>query len=159
MEKKIGGMRVKKPKLEEENRVIDGVVYITPPPSPRRSDEYVPEYDLLDSPYDMCIGETTDERLKLIEKYSGPKSLVEKIRKKPESCNCTDMKKDSLHYKNDIEEARRKLIESKSPEERWKVALKDAALMDHFIRCKDNAPCWTPCKKFARSIRLVRKNN
>nr|XP_012228484.1 PREDICTED: uncharacterized protein LOC105675720 isoform X2 [Linepithema humile] len=152
VEKKIDGMRVEEPNLEEENRVIDGVVYVTPSPSPRRSDEYVPEYDLLDSPYDMCIGETTDERLKLIEKYSGPKSLVKRIQKKPKSCNCTDdVKKDN--QKNDIEEARRKLIESKSPEERWRVALKDAALMDHFTQREDNAPCWTSCKKFARSIR------
>lgn len=158
VEKKIGGMRVKKPQLEEENRVIDGVIYVTPPPSPRRSDEYVPEYDLFDSPYDTCIGETTDERLKFIEKYSGPESLVEKIQKKPKSCNCTDdVKKDSPDQKNDIEEARRKFIESKSPEERWRIALKDAALMDHFTQPKDNAPCWISCKKFARSIKLVRK--
>lgn len=154
VEKKIGGMRATKPKLEEENRVIDGVVYVTPPPSPRRSDEYIPEYDLLDSPYDMCVGETADEQLKLIERYSGPKSLVEKIQKKSKSCNCTDdAKKDSLDQKKDIEEARQKLMESKSPEERWRMALKDAALMDHFTQRKDDAPCWTSCKKFARSIR------
>jgi len=80
VEKKRDGRRTR---LEEENRIIDGVLYFTPPISPRRSDEYIPEYDLLESPYDMCVSEATDKSLKLIEKYSGPKSLVGKIRKKP----------------------------------------------------------------------------
>lgn len=153
------GRRGKKTKLEEENRIIDGVLYFTPPASPRRSDEYVPEYDLLESPYDMCVGETTDKRLKLIEKYSGPKSLVENIRKKPISCNCNDVitKEDRLvEQKKDLEETRKKLIESKSPEERWKIALKDAALMDYFTQHDTNAPCWTSCKKIARHARLAK---
>ncbi|KAL6435184.1 hypothetical protein ACFW04_005338 [Cataglyphis niger] len=155
VEKKIGGSRVRKTKLEEENRIIDGVLYVTPPISPRRSDEYIPEYDLLESPYDMC-NNVTDETLKLIERYLGPKSLVEKIQKKSKSCSCTNGIKEQNHLvdqKKDIAETRQKLMESKSPEERWKMALKDAALMDYFTQRKNNVPCWTSCKKFARNAR------
>ncbi|XP_050462075.1 uncharacterized protein LOC126857042 [Cataglyphis hispanica] len=155
VEKKIAGRRVRKTKLEEENRIIDGVLYVTPPISPRRSDEYIPEYDLLESPYDMC-NNVTDDTLKLIERYSGPKSLVEKIQKKSKSCSCTNGVKEQNHLvdqKKDIAEARQKLMESKLPEERWKMALKDAALMDYFTQRKNNVPCWTSCKKFARNAR------
>lgn len=157
VEKKRNGGRAKRVKLEEENRIIDGILYVTPPVSPRRSDEYVPEYDLLESPYDMCVSEATDKTLKLIEKYSGPKSLIEKIRKKPKSCNCNDTKKDLTDQKRDLEETRMKLMESKSPEERWKTALKDATLVDYFTQRDNNVPCWTSCKKIAGSARLVRK--
>lgn len=153
---KKDGKRIRRTKLEEENRIIDGVFYFTPPISPRRSDEYIPEYDLLESPYDMCVSEATEERLKLIEKYSGPKSLIEKIRRKPKSCNCNNnvTKKDRLvNQLKDLEDTRKKLMESKSPEERWKIALKDAALMDYFTQREDNAPCWTSCKKIARTGR------
>ncbi|XP_025269990.1 uncharacterized protein LOC105249610 isoform X4 [Camponotus floridanus] len=156
VEKKKDGRGTKKTKMEEENRIIDGVLYFTPPVSPRRSDEYIPEYDLLESPYDMCINDVTDERLKLIERYSGPKSLIKKIQKKSKSCNCSNGIKEEnhfIHQKKNIAETRRKLIESKLPEERWKIALKDAALMDYFTQHKNNAPCWTPCKKFARNSR------
>ncbi|KYN35842.1 hypothetical protein ALC56_09633, partial [Trachymyrmex septentrionalis] len=146
-----------KNKLKEENRIIDGVLYVTPPISPRRSDEYVPEYDLLESPYDMCVSKAMDERLKLIEKYSGPKSLIEKIRKKPKSCNCCNnvvIKEDYLiEQKKNLEETRKKFMESKSPEERWKTALKDAALTNYFTQRDNNIPCSTTCKKIARSYR------
>lgn len=152
---------VRKTKLEEENRIIDGVFYFTPPVSPRRSDEYVPEYELLQSPYDMCVNEAANESSKLIEKYSGPKSLVEKIRKKPKSCSCgahtdTIAKEDGItDQKKEIEEARQKLMDSKSPEERWAIALKDKGLTDYLIESKDNSPCWTPCAKYKRSVRSV----
>ncbi|EGI60140.1 hypothetical protein G5I_11682, partial [Acromyrmex echinatior] len=148
-------------KLNEEDRIIDGILYVTPPISPRRSDEYIPEYDLFKSPYDMCVSEAVDNRLKLLEKYSGPKSLIEKLRKKPKSCNCCNdvvIKEDYLiDQKKDFEETRKKFMESKSPEERWKTALKDTALTDYFTR-RDNTsgPCWTTCKKIARSYRPCR---
>lgn len=159
VEKRTGGRRAKRIRLEEENRLIDGVLYVTPPISPRRSDEYIPEYDLLESPYDMCVSETTDKVLKLIEKYSGPKSLVEKVRKKPKSCNCNDVVTEEglVDQKRNLEKTRKELIESKSPEERWKIALKDAALIDYFTQQDSNAPCWTSCKKIAPSARLVKK--
>ncbi|XP_018303224.1 uncharacterized protein [Mycetomoellerius zeteki] len=157
VEKKRDERRADRRKLKEENRIIDGVLYVTPPVSPRRSDEYVPEYDLLDSPYDMCVSEATDERLKLIEKYSGPKSLIEKIRKKPKSCNCCNnvvIKEDHfIDQKRDLEETRKKFMESKSSKERWQTALKDAALIDYFTQRDNNVPCWTTCKKIARSYR------
>lgn len=143
-------------KFKEENRIIEGVVYFTPPPSPRRSDEYIPEYELLESPYEMCSGEVTDGNLKLIEKYSGPKSLIKRARKTPKSCNCgsgVSKKAPAADQKKDIEEARRKLMESMSPEERWAMALKDAALMDYFTQRGDKTLCWTSCRKFSRGIR------
>lgn len=160
VEKKKDGRETRKTKMEKENRIIDGVIYFTPPVSPRRSDEYIPEYDLLESPYDMCINDVTDEKLNLIERYSGPKSLIENIQKKSKSCNCSNGTKKENHLidqKKNIAETRRKLIESKLPEERWKIALKDAALMDYFTQHKTNAPCWTSCKKFARNARLAKK--
>jgi len=161
VENKRDERRTNRKKLKKENRIIDGVLYVTPPISPRRSDEYVPEYDLFKSPYDMCVSEAMDEKLKLIEKYSGPKNLVEKIRKKPKSCNCCNniIKEDHLiEQKKDLEETRKKFMESKLPEERWKIALKDAALTDYFMQRDNNIPCWTTCKKIARSYRLVKKN-
>lgn len=157
VEKKRNGVRPKRVKLEEENRIIDGILYVTPPASPRRSDEYIPEYDLLESPYDMCVSEATDKTLKLIEKYSGPKSLIEKIRKKPKSCNCNNTKIDLTDQKRNLEETRMKLMESKSPEERWETALKDATLVDYFTQRDNNVPCWTSCKKIACSARLVER--
>ncbi|XP_070160571.1 uncharacterized protein [Polyergus mexicanus] len=155
VEKKRDERRVRKTKVEEENRIIDGVLYFTPPISPRRSNEYIPEYDLSESPYDMCINHVTDKTLKLIEKYSGPKSLVEKIQKKSKLCSCNNVREENhfVDQKKDIAETRRKLMESKLPEERWKTALKDAALMDYFTQRKNNIPCWTSCKKFAQSAR------
>jgi len=142
----------RKTKLKEENRLIDGVTYLTPSISPRRSDEYIPEYDLVESPYEIC--ERTNEKLKLIEKYSGPKSLVEKSRKrKPTSCTCSGIAKKAHLDQKEIEEARQKLMELKSPEERWNVALKDPTLMDYFTQCKDKTFCWSSCRKFAQNIR------
>lgn len=156
VEEKRYGRRARKTKVEDENRIIDGVFYLTPPISPRRSDEYIPEYELFESPYDMCINHVPDERLKLIERYSGPKSLVEKIQKKPKSCSCSNGVKKENHLitqNKNIAETRRKLMDSKSPEERWKTALKDEALMDYFTQHKNNVPCWASYKKFARSVR------
>jgi len=156
----IGGFVAKnwrgprKTKLKEENRLIDGVTFLTPSISPRRSDEYIPEYDLVESPYEIC--ERTNERSKLIEKYSGPKSLVEKSRKrKPASCTCSGIAKKAhlADEKESIEKARQKLMELKSPEERWNTALKDPVLMDYFTKCKDKTFCWTSCRKFAQNIR------
>ncbi|XP_018364710.1 PREDICTED: uncharacterized protein LOC108762272 [Trachymyrmex cornetzi] len=157
VEKKRDERRASRKKLKEKNRIIDGVLYVTPPISPRRSDEYVPEYDLLESPYDMCVSKAMDKRLKLIEKHSGSKNLVEKIRKKSNSCNCCNnvvIKEDYfIDQKKDLEETRKKFMESKSPEERWKTALKDAALTDYFTQRDNNIPCWTTCKKIAQSYR------
>jgi len=144
----------RKTKLKEENRLIDGVIYLTPPDSPRRSDEYIPEYDLAKSPYEKC--QRTNERSKLIEKYCGPQSLVETSRKrKPASCTCSGIAKRAhlADQKEDIEKARQDLMDEKSPEERWNIALKDPILMDYFTQCKDKTFCWTSCRKFAQNIK------
>ncbi|XP_011500645.1 PREDICTED: uncharacterized protein LOC105364427 [Ceratosolen solmsi marchali] len=58
----IGGMvnesqnnRQDPPQKDSLPRVIEGVTWLSPEPSIRRSEEYVPEYELYDSPYDkMC---------------------------------------------------------------------------------------------------------
>lgn len=157
---KKDGRRTRKTKLEDENRIIDGVTYFTPPVSPRRSDEYVPEYDLLESPYDTCVGEVTYESPKLLEKHS--KSLrIEKMRKKSEPCGCvnrtdkTGITKDK--QKKEIEETREKLKESKSPEERLEIALKDSALMEYFTRPNYDTSCRTSYKKNKRNTKLVKK--
>lgn len=166
VDEKRDGRRAKKrdggTKPEAENRIIDGVYYCTPPVSPRRSDEYVPEYDLLQSPYDVCVGEATDEGLKLIERYSGPKDLTEKIRREPKPCsvymNQTGVAKEDglISRKEELDEARRMMMESKSPEERWALALKDAELTDYFTQRRGNAPCWTSDAKHSRSTRSAR---
>lgn len=149
-------------KLEVENRIIDGVTYFTPPVSPRRSDEYVPEYDLLESPYDICVGEAANINSKLFDKHSGPKNIVEKIQKS-EPCNCSNrtdkigITKEGDIQKKEIEEARQKLMESKSPEEKVKIALKDAALMEYFIQPKYDTSCRTSYRKNKRRVKLVKK--
>lgn len=149
-------------KLEVENRIIDGVTYFTPPISPRRSDEYVPEYDLLKSPYDICIGETTDEDLKLFDKHSELKNLIEKIPEKSEPCTCNnhankiDITKKDNSQKKEIEKARQKLMESKSSEEKMKIALKDAALMEYFTQPKYDASYQTSCRENKGKVKLVK---
>lgn len=164
VDEKKGGRRAKKiderTKLENENRIIEGVTYFTPPVSPRRSDEYVPEYDLLESPYVTCVGEAADESPELLEKHFGPNSLVEKIRKKSELCKCINrtkigITKEGISEKKKIEEVRQKLMESKSPEERKKMVLEDAALMEYFTQPKYNASCRTAYKRNKRNIKLV----
>lgn len=150
-------------KLEDENRIIDGVTYFTPPVSPRRSDEYVPEYDLLESPYDTCVGNAADENPELLEEHFRPKSPAEKIQKKPESCNCSNradravVTKKGVNEKKEIEEARQKLMEAKSSEERLKTALKDAALMEYFTQPEYDASCRTSHKRNKRNVKLVGK--
>ncbi|XP_020281801.1 uncharacterized protein LOC109853788 isoform X3 [Pseudomyrmex gracilis] len=118
-------------RLEEVDRIIGGVVYFTPPVSPQRSDE------LIESPYNICIGKRTGKVLK----------------KKRKLCGCKNGR--DTDQKKDIEEAGRKLMDGKSPEERWKIALEDAALKEYFTQRK-YVPCWTSCKKLNKSLRNSR---
>ncbi|XP_019697811.2 uncharacterized protein LOC105185343 [Harpegnathos saltator] len=147
-------------KLENENKIIDGVIYFTPPVSPRRSEEYIPEYDLLESPYDICVGEDTGESPKLLKKYPDSKSLLERIWKKSESCDCgnrtdkTGIMKE-VSQSRETKEARRKLMESKSPEDRLEMALKDTALVEYFTQPKYDASCRTSYKN-KRSVKPLR---
>ncbi|XP_032672833.1 uncharacterized protein LOC116844857 [Odontomachus brunneus] len=164
VDEKKDGRRVKKAggrtKLKVENRIIDGVTYFTPPISPRRSDEYIPEYELLESPYDICVGEATKSS-KLLDKHFDSKNMIEKIRKS-EPCNCSNridkisITKESDIQKKEIEEARQKLMESKSPEEKVKMALKDAALMEYFTQPKYDASCRISYRKNKKRVKPLR---
>lgn len=131
--KKSDERTVDETKLEEVDRIIGGVVYFTPPVSLQRSDE------LIESPYNICIGKRTGKVLK----------------KKRKSCGCNNGR--DADQKKDIEETRRKLMEGKSPEERWKIALEDAALKEYFTQRK-YVPCWTSCKKFRGGPKSLRNS-
>lgn len=154
-EKKL--LKKKKEVEDKKMQVIDGVIYYTPPPSPRRSDEYVPEYDLYDSPYDMCFSQRKDQNLKFFEKYSTPK--ISEVSKNKESCDCsryidtygiqaTEEDEEKIQLMKELDKTRETLINEKSPKERWNLALKDISLSEYFTRCKDNLPCWLKCIKF-----------
>ncbi|XP_078033525.1 uncharacterized protein LOC144468154 isoform X1 [Augochlora pura] len=159
----IDGKLLKKKKDEEDKKlqVIEGVIYHTPPLSPRRSDEYVPEYDLYKSPYDMCLSKRTDENLKYLERFGVPKISASKTFKQNEPCGCNEsvdaysIQTDGRDGKvesgiEELEKHRQELVKSKSPKERWELALKDTGLIDYYTRCRDSMPCWLKCRKFNR---------
>jgi hypothetical protein len=50
-------------------RIIEGVTWLTPVPSIRRSDEYIPEYELYDSPYDNAC--TTSKKVSICDQKNG----------------------------------------------------------------------------------------
>ncbi|XP_054013011.1 uncharacterized protein LOC128894926 [Hylaeus anthracinus] len=152
-------LKRKKDEDDKKMQVIDGVIYHTPPPSPRRSDEYVPEYDLYKSPYDMCLTKRRHPSLKLLEEHSGPKDVILESLKRKEPCGCneyTDIYDNEFLHQNDEEKqtmkefnkTRQELIEEKSQKERWNLSLKDTGLIDYFTRCRDSMPCWLKCAKF-----------
>ena len=155
-EKKENKLFKKKKDEDKQMQVIDGVIYYTPPPSPRRSDEYVPEYDLCESPYDMCLTQRKDENLKFLERYNNPK--ISEVPENEESCGCNEyIDTYGIQATNEDEkkvqllkelETRDKLISAKPPKERWNLALKDVDLIDYFTRCRDSLPCWLKCAKF-----------
>ncbi|KAG7190274.1 hypothetical protein KM043_006391 [Ampulex compressa] len=142
---------------EKKTQVVDGVIYYTPPPSPKRSEEYVPEYDIYTSPYDMCLTRRKDANLKLIENHIGPK-----ISKNVKPCDCSEyidtygiMDKNGENnilskskIVDQITKTKQELLESKLPKEQWTLALKDIGLVDYFTRCRDKLPCWLTCSKF-----------
>ncbi|XP_017752859.1 PREDICTED: uncharacterized protein LOC108545649 [Eufriesea mexicana] len=161
----IGGKKVdgekkllrKKKDEDKKMQVIDGAIYYTPPPSLRRSDEYVPEYDLYESPYDMCLTERKNQDLQFLEQYSRVK--VSKVPGNKESCDCndyidtygiqaTDKNNEKAQLMKELYKTREKLINAKPQRERWDLALKDVGLIDYFVRCRDNMPCWLKCAKF-----------
>ncbi|KZC05955.1 hypothetical protein WN55_06130 [Dufourea novaeangliae] len=152
-------LKKKKDQDDKKLQVIEGIIYHTPPPSPRRSDEYVPEYDLYTSPYDMCLSQRTDKNLKYFEQYSGPKGSMPKGTKQREPCECDEfvdtygIQVDSQDTETEkataeFEKNRQQLIEAIPPKERWDLALKDIGLIDYYTRCKDSMPCWLKCAKF-----------
>ncbi|XP_076758991.1 uncharacterized protein LOC143428160 isoform X2 [Xylocopa sonorina] len=147
----------KKKDEDKKMQVIGGTIYYTPPPSPRRSDEYVPEYDLYESPYDMCLTQRKDQNLKFISQYGKPK--ISDVPENREPCGCSqymDTNDTQVANKNDeeaqlkkeLDKTREILINEKPPKDRWKLALQDVALVDYFTRCRDSLPCWLKCNKF-----------
>ncbi|XP_033359654.1 uncharacterized protein LOC117238665 isoform X2 [Bombus vosnesenskii] len=146
----------KKKNEDKKMQVIDGVIYYTPPPSPRRSNEYVPEYDLYESPYDMCLTQRKDRSLKFLDRYGRPK--ISEVSKNRESCGCNEyVETYGIQTINENEgkaqllkelESKDKLITAKPPKDRWNLALKDVGLIDYFTRCRDSLPCWLRCAKF-----------
>ncbi|CAL7937992.1 unnamed protein product [Xylocopa violacea] len=147
----------KKKDEDKKMQVIGGVIYYTPPPSPRRSDEYVPEYDLYESPYDMCLTQRKDQNLKFIEQYGRPK--ISDVPENREPCGCNqyidtydaqdaNKNEEEAQLKKELDKTREILINEKPPKDRWKLALKDVGLVDYFTRCRDSLPCWLKCKKF-----------
>ncbi|XP_043497134.1 uncharacterized protein LOC122520881 [Polistes fuscatus] len=153
---KIGTKKKENKEERDDIRVIDGVIYYTPPPSRRRSDEYVPEYDLYESPYEKCVDLRKDSFINFLERYTTPRDVMSKIRDNVKPCDCSGYL-DSYGIIGDhaeIEESKRllkereRLMESKSPRERWALALKDKGLIDYYAGCKHKVPCWTTCAKF-----------
>ena len=146
-------------KDEKSKQMIDGAIYYTPPLSPRRSDEYVPEYDLYESPYDMCLSQRKDTNLKFLERHSDPIDEKSKLLKDTETCGCNEYvdtygvqptEEDNAKELaiKELDDARRELMDSAAPKDRWKHALTDLGLIDYFSRCRDNMPCWLKCAKF-----------
>ncbi|XP_043520467.1 uncharacterized protein LOC122534159 [Frieseomelitta varia] len=141
----------KKKDEDKQMQVIDGVIYYTPPPSPRRSDEYVPEYDFCESSYDMCLTQRKERNLRFLERYNMPK--ISEVPENKEPCGCNEyidtygIQATDENEKKELE-TRDKLISAKPPKERWNLALKDVGLIDYFTRCRDSLPCWLKCAKF-----------
>lgn len=127
-------------------QLIEGVTYVTPPQSPRNSSEYIPEYKLHDSPYKMCVKKRSDKELKKINELSTIRSLLPRKETNVESCPCgyepEKSNKDSSPKKPD---------ESSSKGNRWSSALKDEGLIDYFVSCQDDVPCWLRCAKFSKA--------
>ncbi|XP_012141013.2 uncharacterized protein LOC100882427 isoform X2 [Megachile rotundata] len=144
--------RKKKDEDDKQMQVIDGLIYYTPPPSPRRSDEYVPEYDLYKSPYDMCLTQRKDRGLKFIERYSRPQ--ISEGPKNQDSCGCNEFIdtygiQTTIDQKNEeFDKIREEFVNAKPPKERWKLAVNDVGLIDYFTRCRDSMPCWLKCAQF-----------
>lgn len=162
---------------EKLSRVIDGLIYVTPESSVRNSEEYIPEYELYDSPYDKCTRDRKNEEFKYIEKYLGPISLMKKQQKGPKPCGCSTVidNIDSPRLEpgaNDLEKIQNvekapssseKPQEPKNvakPEEtkkasklhsmKWSKACEDEGLIQFYTRCRDNVPCWLRCVEFTK---------
>lgn len=125
-------------------QVIEGLTYVTPPQSPRNSEEYIPEYDIFESPYKKCVRKRSDKDLKYINELSTFKSLSPGGKTNAESCPCGreevgDSPAKELTRHEDAASCR------------WSSALKDEGLVEHFVRCKDDVPCWLRCAKFSKA--------
>ncbi|XP_058796127.1 uncharacterized protein LOC131666994 [Phymastichus coffea] len=109
-------------------RVIDGLTWVTPEPSIRGSDEYIPEYELADSPYEKQICGRNNQTAK--RGYQ---------------------KADGKAEGNDTEKNRVDRTED------WENAFKDEYLTEFFTKKRDCIPCWTKCSKFKKTDTARRK--
>ncbi|XP_023287507.1 uncharacterized protein LOC105700399 [Orussus abietinus] len=144
----IGGtINQGKSKGQEIAHVVEGVTYITPPPSPRISDEYVPEYDLLDVPDDTCVREVQQEKqFKYTEQYLGPKSLHPRKAKNRPMCKCGF---GSSNDKNKINQL--KLASDLAD------LVNDGEGIDTFAKCRGTGPCWQTTSNFEQNKPVMRK--
>ena len=155
-----GTVKEGKGKADKNSSVIDGLIYITPEPSVRNSEEYIPEYELYDSPYEKCFRERVDENFKYLERYLGPKSLMLKKPRARKPCHCAAVKDKEIkplcqkleeNDANRTEEERKELINNEpagSFEKKLARALRDEGLMQFYSCCRDNIPCWIRCSEF-----------
>ncbi|XP_033208581.1 uncharacterized protein LOC117167622 isoform X2 [Belonocnema kinseyi] len=152
----IGGslnkVEEKTKKVQNVTQIIEGLTYITPPPSPRRSDEYIPEYELYESPYHTCQRKNTDDALKLTEKFLGTQSLMSKNLGNKISCSCgSEDISNEIYSSEKQKEILEKELSSENATNEWHRALTDAGLMDFLAGNKNDIPCWVKCSQFSKS--------
>ncbi|XP_046737734.1 LOW QUALITY PROTEIN: uncharacterized protein LOC124406379 [Diprion similis] len=138
-----GGRKNDRPQL------IEGVTYVTPPQSPRNSSEYIPEYELFESPYKMCERKRSDQDLKYIDEISTPQGLSPKKETNKESCACRDKREECIVENLPDKEKDQRTDDSKAKTR--SSALKDDGLIDFFTSCQDAVPCWLKCAKFSKA--------
>ncbi|XP_012268991.2 uncharacterized protein LOC105693552 [Athalia rosae] len=130
-------------------QLIEGVTYVTPPQSQRNSSEYIPEYELFESPYKSCVRKQSDKKLKYLQKLSTPCGLRSLRDPNTEPCPCgldVDGKSEkTLFERNAIDSS---LSTSASKRKSWSAAIKDEGLIDYFANPQDSVPCWLKCAKF-----------
>ena len=141
----------KRKKVQNVTQVIEGITYVTPPPSPRISDEYIPEYELYESPYDMCH-KKTDDTNKLTKNFLGPPSLTSKKPEINSSCGCGNK---DLSTRISSSDKKKQILEKdwtpeNAPNE-WSSALKDDGLIHAFVKSKDDVPCWLNYSQISKS--------
>ncbi|OXU29129.1 hypothetical protein TSAR_009912 [Trichomalopsis sarcophagae] len=134
----IGGLAKTMGRNAEETnaeKVIEGVCWLTPEPSIRRSDEYIPEYELYDSPYEkqVCGG-------------TGKVAAVAGAGTEKEEENSDE---NSTIVMNSQEDDRAR---------DWENAFTDPYLTKFFTKTRESLPCWDKRTKQeeARNLRVMK---
>ncbi|XP_008206836.1 uncharacterized protein LOC103316198 isoform X1 [Nasonia vitripennis] len=115
-------------------KVIEGVCWLTPEPSIRRSDEYIPEYELYDSPYEkqVCGG-------------AGKAAAVAGAGTEKEEENSEE---NSTIVMNSQEDDRAR---------DWENAFTDPYLTEFFTKTRESLPCWDKRTKLRKKTEEPRK--